>query len=184
MAIDAGTAAIAGVIVGQGFGLLVWWLQRRVSRRDRREERMSTQAREAALAMLDRLDEARRFVERFKGKDLPAKSQAHLYEMCHRMEREILLLPDPSLRERLSELEASLWYAEIVAEAADQTLSQVGFLLYKAGGELLGAYLREEPLPSHDSTWYQENVEEYTSIIERLYEPIEGVDEVNDVKEG
>jgi hypothetical protein len=177
MPIDPGLAGIVGAAVGAvvGGGVAVGsaWLQHEWSGKDARAQRIETHADEAAIRILDALEKLRAMCSglSFEFRDF---TNQDLYELCHKMERDALVLPDKTLRDRIAMFTKVIWHLELIAYVTRNPLSQMAFVLYRAGEEVLGAYRRNEDLPDLDasealkklSTYYRE-AEEAEAQIER-----------------
>ena len=86
------------MLVGQILGMGTEVLRRRWERRRRVEERAEL----AAQKVLDVLERARKLFDGFEIGTGPEDER--VYDLCHALEREALLLPDRQVRSRLGEL--------------------------------------------------------------------------------
>jgi hypothetical protein len=146
MAIDSAWAVVAGVAVSAAGALVVAWKQQEWTHRNLLKSQAEEDARRAAQRLLDMLDEVR---HRFRGVlsyDV-GSSREHIYELCYRLKREIIMLPKPQFRERFDKIHDAVWDIDVCGREAGQYLQQVATILYAAGEELVGAYSKGDPVP-------------------------------------
>jgi hypothetical protein len=176
MSISPGWAALAGLVVGQVLALSTGWIQRRWTNSDLRRGRVETRAEDAAQSLLDQFAEVRQLNDGNHTQE-STRDDAYQaeYELSHRMEREILLIPVAAVREALRKITMSLWFSEAAAQATGHSLPEVSFHLFAAGNEIVGAYLRGESLPDHASNIHLTQLERYheaalarNALIERM----------------
>jgi hypothetical protein len=176
----ADAAAILAIVVPAAVSLLValaslWrgYVESKAARELERHSRIEARAEDASRRILDLLDEVR---DLFKGVHDVSRGrieQDAVYELCHRIDREIILIPDESLRERLQKITMALWHIETSAVAKGHSLQQVAFFLYRAGHSLIGAFLRGEDLPPKDSSVQLSSLEDYYSAATELEAEVE-----------
>lgn len=162
MDISPGWAALVGVVLGQLLILATGWLQRRWTKSDLRSERADTRVEVAAEELLDLFAEVRQLNEgnhtQETTRDDGYESE---YELSHRIERRILLIPDAATREALRRITMALWFSEPVAQATGHSLQEVSFHLFGAGNEIVGAYLRGESLTDTESDVHLTELQRY-----------------------
>jgi hypothetical protein len=160
MAIDPGVAGIIGAAVGGGVALGSAWIQHSWSGKDARAQRIEAHADEAAIRILDSLEDLRRKCNGL-AYDYRDFTNQDLYELCHKMEREALILTDKTLRDRMAMFTEVIWHLDLIAYVTRNPLTQVAMVLYRAGEEVLGAYRRNEDLPALDATEVQKKFSTY-----------------------
>jgi hypothetical protein len=166
--ISPGWAALIGVVLGQLLILATGWLQRRWTKSDLRSERADTRAEEAAQELLDLFAEVRQLNEgNHTQKTTRDDGYESEYGLSHRIERRILLIPDPAMRDALRKITMVLWYSEPVAQATGQSLQEVTFHLFGAGNEIVGAYLRGESLTDAESDVHLTELGRYHAAAQR-----------------
>jgi hypothetical protein len=103
------------VVLGQALILATGWLQRRWTKLDLRSERADTRAEIAAEELLDLFSEVRQLNDgNYTHQTTRDDDYQSEYELSHRIERRILLIPDPAIREELRKITMALWYSEPV----------------------------------------------------------------------
>lgn len=168
MDISPGWAALVGVVLGQLLILATGWLQRRWTKLDLRSERADTRAEIAAEELLDLFSEVRQLNDgNYTHQTTRDDDYQSEYELSHRIERRILLIPDPAIREELRKITMALWYSEPVSKAIGQSLQEVSFHLFGAGNEIVGAYLRGESLTDTESNVHLTELERYHEAVEQ-----------------
>jgi hypothetical protein len=172
--LDPGLAGIAGAVLGGGMVVGGAWLQRRWSTKDVRTQRVEERADDAARRILDVLEELRTICDGQVTFDTTDIGNQGLYELSRRIDRDAILIPNKDFRDRIGMFSTTIWHLDVVAYATRNPIQQVSVLLYRAGEEVIGSYLRVEALPDLDATEslkrlaiYHREAEETEAQIER-----------------
>jgi hypothetical protein len=135
------------LLVGQALGLGGEIIRRRWSDTSERRRRMEERGEQAAGNLMGLLDEGRRLVEVDGPLALEWDDQQQVYELCHRIEREALLLPDPMVRRWMEHVVEALWFSNaLYKEMSIHSQGSLVFAVSNAGKHALGAMLRGESL--------------------------------------
>jgi hypothetical protein len=94
-------------------------------------------------------------------------SSAERCELCYRLKREIIMIPNPAFQERLNQIHSAVWVIDECAGRSKQFLQQVSFLLYAAGEKLVGAYSTGQPIPS-DTDPAMTAISKYSAIAKKF----------------
>lgn len=153
---------LGGVAVGQVLGLGTALIQRRLSTNDALRARVDTRAEEAAQKLVDQFAAVRDLNEGNPTKESHRDDHYSAeYELTHRMERNIMLIPDAGVRKALRKITQALWFSEPVAAATGHGMEEISFHLFAAGNEVIGAYLRGEVVPNQHPVNQLRELEKY-----------------------
>ncbi|MDQ3913922.1 MAG: hypothetical protein M3323_01135 [Actinomycetota bacterium] len=138
---------VATVFVTQLLILAGQLMMRRRDRADLARAAVMDRARAAADRIMDLLNKARKFFSD-NGHTAAAYDDDRVYDVCHEIKAAAALIPDAGVRDRLETLTTVLWYGDAVADRLRKQPVYIGHVVYNAGVEILGAFLRGEPIPA------------------------------------
>jgi hypothetical protein len=173
-------AGIAGIAAGVISPIVVLFLQRRHSRKDR----VRARSEDAAQRVLGTLAEIRKlYEERYHWKGggalTPGTIQGDrgLMKALQMMRQQMHLLDRRELRSELGFIASALGYSTAIRAFQGDSEVSAGVTLCEFGNDLVGAYLRDEGLPQEPELvgQYRRAIEEADRVAEEAQDDSSGV---------
>lgn len=74
-----------------------------------------------------------------------------VYDVCHEIKAAAASIPDAEVHKRIESLTSVLWYGDSVSDRLRRHPGSIGHVVYNAGVDILGAFLRGEDVASVDT---------------------------------
>lgn len=135
---------VATVFLTQTLILLGQLLLSNRARRESSRAAVAERGRQSAERIMDLLNKGRKFLADDDHTD-HLYDDDRVYDICHEIKAAGALIPDVDARDRVEVLANVLWYGDMISDRMRMLSPRsIGHLVYTAGVDLMGAFLRAE----------------------------------------